>query len=281
VAVPSGNSYQVRALERALDILGLFSLREAELTLSDMSDRTGVAKSTTFRLVSVLTEYGYLERLPDAERYRIGVRAFELGSIYIQSTTIEAEARPFMEALARECQQTANLGVLSRGEVVHIAVIPADRAIRFYASVGEREKAYCTGLGKALISEFSDEDLADLVALHPFVQRTRRTITSLDVLRINLAEIRRLGYALDDEESNPGLRCVAATIRNDKSDIVAAVSVSGPAFEFSEDALPSIAESVTRAARDISTRLGYAIQTTAQPKAAELNATVTGNGDGA
>jgi DNA-binding IclR family transcriptional regulator len=279
--VPSGNSYQVRALERALDILGLFSLREPELTLSDMSERTGVAKSTTFRLVSVLTEYGYLERLPDAERYRIGVRAFELGSIYIQSTTIEAEARPFMEALARQCQQTANLGVLSRGEVVHIAVIPADRAIRFYASVGEREKATYTGLGKALISEFSDEELGDLVALHPFVQRTRRTITSLDVLRINLAEVRRLGYALDDEESNPGLRCVAAPIRNDKGEIVAAVSVSGPSFEFSEEALPEIAEAVTHAAREISARLGYAIQAITQPETAALNASVLGSGDGA
>lgn len=253
----SRGSYQVRALERALDILGLFSLSNPELSLADIAAQTEVAKSTTFRLVSVLVDYGYLERVPDTDRYRIGIRAFELGSVYIQSTSIEGEARPFLERLAVKCRQTANLGVLNGGEVVHIAVVAPDRAIRYNASVGDRELVYCTGLGKALISEFSDEQLAELVEQHPFVQRTRRTITSLEVLRAHLSDIREQGYSLDDEESIVGLRCVAAPIRNEKGEIVAAVSVSGPSSEYGESAFSEYVAAVTEAAHGISTRLGY------------------------
>lgn len=255
----SKGAYQVRALERALNILALFSVGTPELSLSDIAEQTGVAKSTTFRLISVLTDYGFLERIPDTERYRIGIRAFEIGSIYIQSTSIESEARPFLAKLAADCQQTANLGVLNDGQVVHIAVVPPDRAIRYYATVGDRVDSHCTGLGKALISEFTDAQLADLVERHPLVSQTRRTITSLEILRAHLNEVREQGYALDDEESIIGLRCVAAPVRNDKGEIVAAISVSGPSAEFGESALAHHIDAVVLAARGISARLGYGV----------------------
>lgn len=253
----SQGTYQVRALERALDILALFSLSNPELSLADIAAQTGVAKSTTLRLVSVLTDYGFLERVPDTERYRIGIRAFEVGSVYIQSTSIESEARPFLQRLAVDCHQTANLGVLNRGEVVHLAVVPPDRPIRFYASVGDREDAYCSGLGKVLISELSDEELDALVEQHPLEPRTRRTIVSADILRSHLEDVRTQGYAIDDEESIVGLRCVAAPVRNDKGEIVAAISVSGPSSEFGESDLARYVELVKDAAYGISTRLGY------------------------
>jgi DNA-binding IclR family transcriptional regulator len=256
--VASTGSYQVRALERALEILAAFSLSQPELSLTDLADRTGVAKSTVFRLVSVLADHGYLERVPDTERYRIGIRPFEIGSIYIQSTTVEQQARPHLERLAAECLQTANLGVLNTGEVVHIGVVTPDRPIRFYTSVGDRERATSTGLGKALISEHSEAEIVTLVEQHPFVQRTRRTIMSLDSLRTSMENIRRQGYAIDDEESFVGLRCVAAPIRNDRGRIVAAISVSGPTAEFTETAISRYVEAVKDAAASVSTRLGFA-----------------------
>ena len=127
-----------------------------------------------FDAFAVLEERGYLERSPDTEKYRIGVRAFELGSIYIQTTSIEAEAQPVMRQLARECQQTANLGILSGFEVVHIAVVPPDRPIRFYTTVGQRDSAHCTGLGKALLAHLRPEELAELAGDLPFPRRTAR-----------------------------------------------------------------------------------------------------------
>lgn len=254
-----GPNYQVRALARALDILDAFSLSRPELSLSEIAAAADIPLSTAKRLVSALEERGYLEQSADTDLYRVGVRAFEVGSVYIQSTSVEAEAHPTLEWLARGCQQTANLGILNRGEVVHIAVVPPDRPIRYFATVGVREPLYCTGLGKVLLSEYSDEQLVEYVNNTEFEQRTRRTLTSLDMLRIHLQEVRDRGYAMDDEESVVGLRCISAPIRNARGEIAAAVSISGASFEFDEQALPKYVESVTRAAGEISTRLGYSI----------------------
>lgn len=134
--------YQVRALTRALDILNAFSLVQPELSLSRIASLVDLAPSTALRLLSTLVEYGLVEKSPETDRYRIGVHAFELGSIYIQTTTIEAQALPLLQSLARECNQTANLGILDRGEVVHISVVPPDRPIRYYARVGQRESIH-------------------------------------------------------------------------------------------------------------------------------------------
>ena len=253
-------NYQVRALERALDILDAFSLDEPALSLTELAARTGLAKSTATRLLAVLEERGYLERSAETERYRIGVRAFEVGSIYIQTTTVEAEAQPALQRLARECHQTANLGILDRGEVVHLAVVPPDRPIRFSAAVGQREYAHCTSLGKALLATLEDGRLEAAVGGPELPGRTARTLRTLDALRADLARVRERGVALDDEESYSGLRCLAAPIYDDKGRAIAAISISGPLAEFTEDNMPRYTEAVLRAARDVSSRLGNAVR---------------------
>ena len=259
-AVATPANYQVRALERALDILDAFRLDRPALSLTELAARTGLAKSTATRLLAVLEERGYLERSAETERYRIGVRAFEVGSIYIQTTTVEAEAQPALQRLARECNQTANLGILDRGEVVHLAVVPPDRPIRFSAAVGQREYAHCTALGKALLAALDDGQLAAAVGGPELPGRTGRTLRTLDALRADLARVRERGVALDDEESYTGLRCLAAPIYDDKGRAVAAISVSGPLGEFTDDTLPRYTEAVLRAARDVSSRLGNAVR---------------------
>lgn len=270
--------YQVRALERALAILDAFSLAEPALSLTDLAARVNLAKSTATRLLAVLEERGYLERSPDTERYQIGVRAFELGSIYIQTTSIEAEAQPVLRQLARECQQTANLGILNGLAVVHIAVVPPDRPIRFYTTVGQRESAHCTGLGKALLAALDTERLAELVAEYGLPRRTARTITTLEELRAAVARVREQGFALDNEESFDGLKCVAASIRDDKNRTVAAVSISGPAGEFNSETLPQYSEAVLRAAAAISARLGHRVHALA-PRNAFARSAADGTDD--
>jgi DNA-binding IclR family transcriptional regulator len=256
----SAANYQVRALERALDIIDVFTLAEPELTLTALAARVGLAKSTATRLLAVLEERGWLERSAETERYRIGVRAFEVGSVYIQTTSLEIEAQPILRHLATSCQQTANLGVLRQGEVVHLAVVAPDRPIRFSTPIGLREGAHQTGLGKALLAALPDDEVAAIVAQHGLPERTARTITTLEALREHLALIRTQGYALDEEEAHVGLRCVAAPIRDAKGATIAAVSVSGLASEFDDAAMPRYVAAVQRAAHDISTRLGNDVQ---------------------
>ncbi len=133
--------YQVRALARGLAVLTSFTLTQPEQSLTGASTRLGLPKGTTSRLLAVLVQHGFVERV-ESERYRIGVRAFELGSIYGQTVSIEKVARTALERLAAMCDRTANLAVLDGGQVVHIAVVPPPRPIRFVGRLGVRETAH-------------------------------------------------------------------------------------------------------------------------------------------
>lgn len=258
--VTTKSQYQVRALERALQILGAFTLDRPELSLSELAVMADLAPSTALRLLSILVDYGYVERSTETDRYRLGVGMFERGSIYIQTTTIESQAHAPLVALARECNQTASLAILDRGEIVHIAVVSPDRPIRYYAPVGQREMAHCTGLGKVLLSGVDEESLGEIVAQRGLPGRTDRTITTIGALRSHLEQVRRQGYAIDNEESVIGLRCVAAPILDDRNRTVAAVSASGAAAEFGELAIPDLLRAVKQTADTISRRLGNDVQ---------------------
>lgn len=249
-------TYQIRALERGLDILEAFSLNTPELAIGDFAKHTGLPKPTIVRLLSVLVGRGYVERVDGTERYRLGVRTLETGSVYLESTSLEAEARPIMKRLADATGQTVNLGILDNFQVVHIVVVPPDRPVRFWASIGKREDAYLSGLGKVLLSNLS----ADV--LHSYLQQPREAVTANTIVEaealereLNLTAER--GYAVDDEESNPGVVCVAVPIRDSTTSVVAAVSISGAKAEFEgTEAMRELVEQVQDAAAQISARLG-------------------------
>jgi DNA-binding IclR family transcriptional regulator len=255
-ASPERATYQIRALERGLDIIEAFSVEDPELSLAHIAERTGLPKPTALRLLSVLAQRGYVEWLSATERYRLGVRAFEAGSVYLQSTSIEAEAEPYMRALADTTGQTANLGILDRAQVVHIQVVAPDRPVHYWATVGKREDAHLSGLGKVLMSGLDAPERDAILKDFHFEQRTPKTIGSKQAMQAEIEKVRLQGYALDDEESNLGLRCVAAPIHDGRERIVAALSISGVIGEFSDDDLPRLIAATRDAADSISARLG-------------------------
>ncbi len=250
-------TYQIRALDRGLDILEAFSLNDPELTIGQIGERTSLPKPTVVRLLSVLAERGYVERIEGAERYRLGVRTLEIGSVFLLSTSLEAEARPIMRQLADATGQTANLGILHDWQVVHIEVVAPDRPVRFWAMIGKREDAYVSGLGKVLLAALPDDEREEyLRQSRPAVTPT--TITDAGQLRDELRMTAERGYAIDNEESNAGVLCVAAPIWNGKGEIEAAVSISGPRAEFdAEGETERFIGLVQAAGRDISARLGW------------------------
>jgi DNA-binding IclR family transcriptional regulator len=257
-------------LERALDILNAFDIANPELTITKLAERTGLPKSTVVRLVSILVERRFLERPADSESVRIGVRAFEVGSVYIQSTSLEAEARPIMARLADVTGQTANLGILDDHDVVHLAVAVPDRPLRYWASIGKREDAHYTGLGKVLMAALSDSELDRFLASGEFVRKTDKTLTEPAALRAEIADIRARGYGTDDEESNPGIYCIAAPIIDHTGAVIAAVSISGGKAEFTDQVMPTYVEAVRRAGHDISVRFGGRPRPEISPPAPDL-----------
>jgi len=251
-------TYQIRALERGLDLLEAFSPAKPELSVAELAAVTELPKPTIVRLLSVLLDRSFIERAVDGERYRLGVKTLEVGSIYLQSTSLEAEAKPIMQRLVASTNQTVNLGILDRFEVVHIQVVAPDRPVRFWADIGKREEAHVSGLGKVLLSGLDDAQFADYLR-RPRIAKTANTLVSNDALQAAVINACEEGYAIDDEESSEGVRCIAAPIRNQSGAIVAAISISGARSEFRSGQLPGFIRLVKQAGRDISARLGYTL----------------------
>lgn len=230
-AKPSSANYHANALARGLALLEMLAAEPEPLTLTEFSDGTALPKSTLVRLLSVLSEMDYVVRVDDRPSYRLGHKVERLASAYVSTLDLSVVAESYLKPVAKRTGQTANLGVLDGDQVLHICVAEPERPLRFTTALGARDHPYCTGLGKVLLAELPEEQLAGRLPAEPFPSFTDSTITGMADLLRELRRTARRGYALDDGERNLGLRCVAVGLRVG-TDCLAAVSVSGPSGEF-------------------------------------------------
>ncbi len=228
---PASANYHANALARGLALLEMLAGEPEPLTLNDFSEGASLPKSTLVRLLAVLSEMEYVVRVDDRPSYRLGHKVQRLASAYVSSLDLTVVAEAHLQPVALSTGQTANLGVLDGGQILHICVAEPDRPLRFTTALGARDHLYCTGLGKLLLSELPPDQVADRLPPEPWAAFTDNTITTLPDLRRDLKRNERRGYALDDNERSIGLRCVAVGVRIG-ADCLAAVSVSGPSGEF-------------------------------------------------
>lgn len=255
--------YSVRAVVRAVHLLELLRASEGGATLNELAARSGLAKASVFRMVRTLEDLGLVERDGGTDDYRLGVRCLELGQAYLEQTDLRREALPVLEQLRDRFNETVHLGVLDDElRVVYLEKLESTHAVGIMMSrVGRTAPSHCTGLGKALLA-WRDGDpaatLAERGRLHAY---TANTIHTAEELRRELERIREAGYSLDLEEHEPGVRCVACPVAGPRGDVVAAISVAGPAQRLSEGALRGdLARHVQAAASGIGQRLGAARQ---------------------
>lgn len=228
----SGNRYQIRAVERALELLEAFSIAEPEFSLTELSDRLGLNTSTVFRLLATLQGRGYVEHSSENGRYRLGPACLRVGSVYLAQADLRRRLTPLLVALRDECRETVHLATLDRDrmEAVYLEKLEGLLPIGLMGSrVGGRSPAYCTGLGKAMLAHEPPEVVEAFYQACGLRAYTPQTITTLEVLARELAEIRRRGYALDNTEHEPDVKCVAAPVWNHRREVAGAISVSGPA----------------------------------------------------
>lgn len=249
----------VQSVSRALDIIQCFSGNTVELGISEISDRMQLNKSTIYGLVNTLTVKGYLEQNSQTKKYRLGIKLFEFGVLVQKRMDLRNEASPFCQKLQEKYADTVHLATHYKGEVVYIDKIAAPNSMISYSQVGKRAPMYCTGVGKAILAYVGKEYLDQFILKETFDAMTEKTITTSEKLLKELEHIKDKGYAIDNEEIEIGLRCVAAPIFNYKGYPIAAISVSAPYKKMTDEMIEKISQDVKYYAQKISERMGYLI----------------------
>jgi DNA-binding IclR family transcriptional regulator len=227
------------------------------VSLAQLSAKLKLHKSTVHRLVMVLERHRLLERQPETGRYRLGLKLFELGSRAIAGMDLRERARPHLQRVMYETDETVHLCVLDEGEVLYVDKMEPQRSVRMASSVGRRAPVHCTSVGKAILAELPPADVEAIVRAHGLRPLTRHTVRTPAELTAELTTVRSRGYAIDDEENEEGVRCVGAAILDSTGTAIAAISVSGPSFRITKDKVPIVSRSVTAAAQAVSSQLGY------------------------
>ena len=264
---PKKPPYKVQVLDRAINILEFIGRQSSgEAALPELSAAMKLHKTTTHRIAHVLESRGLLRRGLDSNRYRLGLHLYDLGCQALDHVNIRDEARPLMTRVAYEVGETVHLALLDRAEVLYIERVEAQRSLTMGSKLGARNPVYCTALGKAILAYSAEAEVDRALAGLRMEARTRNTITNVLTLKRELERVRDRGYAIDDEEIEEGIRCIAAPILNASDLAVAAVSVSGPSSRITPDRYQLIGKTMMKAAQELSMRMGHQVIDSEPPR---------------
>ena len=246
----------LQTLQKAGELLALFDREHTEWGVREAATRLRIAKSSAHDLMSSLAQLGFLNRT-DENRYRLGWRLVTLSETLLATTELRKEAHPVMEELAAQYQETIHLAVLDGSQAVYVDKLEGKQAVRVeLTSLGARLYAHCSALGKVLLAYSSEEEVKRIIQTAGLPSFTPNTITEEADLAQALAKIRKQGYAYDLEEILLDLCCVGAPIYNYTGQVIAAISMSIPAYRFRRSQT-GYRDAIVRAAKSISERLGY------------------------
>jgi DNA-binding IclR family transcriptional regulator len=249
--------YSIRAIDRALRILMGFTTAEAELTIGALAASAEVPRSTAFRILATLEAAGFVERGSVADTYRLGPSALLVGGAALRQLDFQQRLRPQLEALMQASGETVHLVIFRDQQTLVVDKIDSYHAIRLVSNIGFRSPLHATSAGKLLLAYQPSAHIDHILSDYTFTPFTERTITDADELRRHFAQIRRQGYALDEEEFEVGLRCIAAPLRDSSHDVLAGVSISGPTQRMTPAKVASLIPLLLEQTEQMSRTLGY------------------------
>ena len=246
-----------QALTRGLALLEFLASTPGGATLTALAAALRLPAPTAHRLLAALEDADYVQAGEDG-RYRVGVRAYRVGSAFLEHRNLVAEAIPRLERLMESSGETANLAVIENGAAVFVAQVPCRELMRMNARLGARAPLHASGVGKAMLAAMPARDADEVLGRAALARYTEHTLVSRAALADALAQAASRGYSVDDEEHAAGLRCVASAITDENGRPWAAVSIAGPTSRLTAERIAALGEMVRAAARDITAALGGA-----------------------
>ena len=251
-------NYIIRSVSHALDVIEQFYGEADELGVTELSKRLKLHKNNIFRLLATLESRGYIEQNKATENYRLGVRSLQLGQAYVGRMGLIRQARPIMEALVKQCRESAYVAVSRRGGMVPLNSVDADQPIRLVSNIGESLPLHCTAVGKAHLAFESSEDELKARLPEGLKKYTSSTITERQALLQQLHTVIEKGYSIDSGEHVEDVRSIAVPIKDYTRQVVGTLAVSGPAYRMSTERIQKeMAPLVVKAGKELSSRLGY------------------------
>ncbi|MGH7192175.1 MAG: IclR family transcriptional regulator [Candidatus Saccharimonadales bacterium] len=249
--------YKAQVLERSFAILDVLAASNEDLSLAEMEEKLDLNKSTSYRLLRTLERHRFAEKDFGTGKYRLGSKLLELGARAVARFDLVTIGRPYLEKLSAQTGETAHLGVLCDHEVVSMAAANGRHALRMSVTVGGKAPVHCSSLGKAILALLPEPEVDMIVRKRGLKAYTRHTITRRSDLKVELAQIRTRGFAIDDQELEEGLKCIGAAVQDYSGRVVAALSVAGAALRLNKKRVTALAPLVARMASDFSASLGY------------------------
>jgi IclR family acetate operon transcriptional repressor len=246
----------VQSVDRALLIIETLAEDDEGYRLSDLAVRTGLSTSTAHRLLATLEKRRFVQFDRYQSKWHVGAQSFTVGATFARRRNFTAQAMPYLRKLRDQSRETANLAVVDDESIIVLTRMESREIMRSLTKVGGRVAMVASGVGKAVLATYSDEDVNAIIRRQGMPRLTEKSIVRPGELFRELQEIRRRGYAVDDEEARMGLRCVAAVVYSDCSEPLAAISVSGMTSRVTDDRLPALGRMVREVAAELTVALG-------------------------
>ncbi len=257
-AIPPGQdgSGTVQSVARALDLFSAIVRAPGSVGVTELSEASGLPVGTVHRLLKALLKKGYVRHDPLTRRYAVGYTAVELAARIREGGGLVSDAEPYLRQLVELTGESANLAVLDAHAAVYVAHVASPRTVRMFTKVGNRAPLHASGTGKILVANLPDEQRETMLRTLPLARHTPMTITDRKALRREFEAVRRLGYALDNGEFEEGVSCIAVPVWDVTEEVVAAVSVSGPASRLTRDRADSLVPRIREIVAGLSRTLG-------------------------
>jgi IclR family transcriptional regulator, KDG regulon repressor len=248
-------NYNIAVVDRTIDLLEALADAPEPPSVTEIAQAIGATKSATFRILATLEGRGYVSRDSETGKYQLGMPLVRLGQRSLESIDLRTIARPILEDLHDQFNETVNLGVMDNFRITYVDMIESDLGLRMSARVGAQDYAHSTAIGKAILAFCPDSRVEEYLS-RPLEQRTARTITDPDKLRQELRRIGRSGFSRERGENEEGASCFGAPIFDHRGRVIAAVSISGPDSRVAGEKAEDIAVAIRIAAQVITSRVG-------------------------